>query len=85
MKWISVKDSLPSLYDYVLVFEVPNSCPSVISVARYTGKEWEHLYGGIGCYMDIQWEIDSEKITHWMELPWPPVIPEPPDQVGITI
>ncbi len=80
MKWISVKDKLPSSWEYVLVCEVAKCGPSVISVACHAKIQWNHLYGEEGCYEDKECVIDMENITHWMPLPWPPVIPYPSDQ-----
>ncbi len=72
MKWISVEDSLPAYYDYVLVYaKMPGTgepCP--ISIARYIPEDcWEMLYDEQGAYMDMSYEISNDTITHWMTFP----------------
>lgn len=72
--WISVKDKLPEMYEYVLVFaQMPGTnepCP--ISIARYDSKKWEFFNddsnNACACG-DLTWNIESEEITHWMPLP----------------
>lgn len=78
VQWISVKERLPELYDYVLVFADYQGCsePRPISIARLNPDEvWDFLHeyddgGGKGVYMDLEYPICcGEDITHWMPLP----------------
>jgi hypothetical protein len=79
MEWIKVTDYLPELFDYVLVYAkfkgTNEPCP--ISIARYNEKEWEFVNSSpwmpnYGAYMDIEYPMDHDDITHWMPLPKPP-------------
>jgi hypothetical protein len=63
MKWINVKDELPSNYQTVLTYGSPNyggyhirQCSYSDGIFRFSDSEREHK--GI--------------ITHWMPLPKPP-------------
>jgi len=77
-EWINIKIKLPDLYEYVLVLANNQGTdePKPISIARietYNGnwKFFNHspCMPDFGVYMDIEYDIDSEKITHWMPLP----------------
>ncbi len=76
-QWICVEDRLPELYDYVLVFADNQGTnePKPISIARmYNEEKWEFIaqspcMPNYGAYMDIEYDIDSDNITHWMPLP----------------
>ena len=77
MEWISVEDSLPEEYVYVLVFaKSPGTnepCP--IGIARHNGQQWESLMENwIGAWSDICWDYRPEHITHWIPLPSPPKV-----------
>ena len=76
-KWISVKDRLPELYNFVLVlanFQGTGE-PKPCCIARLEeDKKWDfsnhiHLYPNYGAWQDIEYEICSDDITHWMTLP----------------
>jgi hypothetical protein len=83
MEWISVEDRLPEIYDFVLVFADKKGTnePRPIGIARivinhsegHRYSDWE-LLGDVdqGAYQDMQYEIYSSEITHWMNLPSPP-------------
>ncbi len=80
-KWISVKERLPDFYDYVLVLaDNPGTNePKPISIARVRiqDEKWEFCEGKdpewvYGAYMDIEYSIEKNDITHWMPLPQPP-------------
>ncbi len=78
MEWISVKDRLPELYDFVLVLaDNPGTNePKPIAISRLKMCGWEFLHTNDmwthGVYMDITYNIDLDDITHWMHLPSPP-------------
>lgn len=79
MEWIRVKDRLPEIYDFVLVFSnnPGTNEPRPIAIARYNSENWEFLgHSGLdwacGAYQDIEYHIDGLDITHWMPLPEPP-------------
>jgi len=79
MKWISVKDKLPTDFerpchhDPVLIFanNIFGYGP-VYGIAKYDDNKWEIL-GDAGAY-DCEgfYELKSEDVTHWMELPIAP-------------
>jgi len=79
MNWIKVDESLPDIYDFVLVCadnEGTNE-PKPITIARYDGEKWEFidktpLIQTTGAHMDIEYSIDIDDITHWMKLPLMP-------------
>jgi hypothetical protein len=78
MNWISVKDKLPDLYDFVLTYsQMPGTGePSPITIARWNSEKWETLCddeenNACACG-DLFWATDSTEITHWMPLPKPP-------------
>ncbi len=78
-KWISVKDRKPQLYDFVFVLADNHGTgePKPISIARLfdndNGDKWDFLGNlKVGAYMDIEYDMESEDITHWMRLPKPP-------------
>lgn len=79
MKWINVKDSLPTnLYDWCLVTSkrkgTNESWP--ITFARYDGNEWDFFYTDD---TEIQCPVKSDysstmgigEITHWLYLEEP--------------
>lgn len=75
MNWISVKDSLPSLHEDVLVFVEGisyNSGPyKSIDISNLT-----ELYGEGFKVEGIEWNCTmscKEVVTHWMPLPEPPI------------
>jgi len=76
-EWISVKDRLPYLYDFVLVFADNKGTnePRPVAIARLVHEYdvWE-LLGNlcVGAYHDIEYSMDRWEITHWMPLPPPP-------------
>ena len=59
LKWISVKDSLPDFYDYVLLHHISG----VVSIG--------YLYYQFGKLGFIN-EDDRGLVTHWMPLPEAP-------------
>lgn len=74
MKWISLKHKLPPLYDFVLVHanNLGTGEPKPIAIARKVRDDgpWDFL-GGLesGAWMDIEYDLTSDDITHWMEMP----------------
>lgn len=79
MEWISVKDKLPELYDFVMVFanNLGTNEPKPMSIGRWDGEKWEFVnhaspMPNYGAYMDIEYLMDSDDVTHWMPLPNPP-------------
>lgn len=56
MKWISVKDKLPELFELVIVCQI-----YAVFTARYIGDEWE---SGNGLLIQAP--------EHWMPLPKTP-------------
>lgn len=82
-EWISVKDRLPIVYDFVLVCanNRGTSEPRPMSIARihtyldgyvwdflgHTGENWHQ-----GAYLDIEYGMESDNVTHWTPLPKPP-------------
>lgn len=79
MGWINAKDRLPDLYNFVLVFANNQGTdePKPFSIARWNGTEWEFINHDIlmpnyGAWMDIEYDMDSDDITHWMPLPEAP-------------
>lgn len=77
--WISVKDRLPEPYDFVLVFADNEGTgePRPMSIARWEKGSWGFvnntpLMCNQGAWMDIEYDMDSDDVTHWMPLPLPP-------------
>lgn len=83
-EWIKCSDQMPELYDFVLVcasFQGTGE-PKPIQIARRCnlgGNEegWEFcneapLVGVQGAWMDIEYGMDVDDITHWATLPLPP-------------
>lgn len=63
MEWISVKDRLPSEYEFALVYrtgEYVNKEDCVRLEAHIKNGRWED-----------DW-IPNTRVTHWMTLPTPP-------------
>ena len=77
MNWINVKDRLPDVYDFVLVLADNQGTgePKPINIARLDNhKNWEFCNKApgmphYGAYMDIEYPMDIDHITHWAELP----------------
>jgi len=77
MEWISVKDRLPDIYDFALVFADNKGTnePRPIAIARIVSEHgiWDLLgYLEVGAYLDIEYSMNRFDITHWMPLPEPP-------------
>jgi Protein of unknown function (DUF551) len=76
-EWIPVTRSLPNQYDFVLVLADNQGTnePKPIAIARINSyRTWEFLdkaslISASGAYMDIEYDIDYDDITHWMPLP----------------
>lgn len=78
-KWISVKNRLPEMYTFVLVFanNPGTDEPKPVSLARYNGNIWEFVnhspcMPNYGSWKDIEYNLDSDDVTHWMPLPETP-------------
>lgn len=73
-EWISVKDKLPALYDFVLVFADNKGTnePRPLAIARLVSEHgiWD-LLGNleVGAYTDMEYDMNRFDITHWMPLP----------------
>ena len=71
-EWIKCCDRLPELFDFVLVFADNKGTgePKPISIARWEGDKWIFL-GTLeeGAWMDIEYSMETEDITHWMKFP----------------
>ena len=65
-EWVSVKDRLPEENKDVLVFTELGK----MAVAFYEGGIYWYLY--IGDNGEGGYELNGEKITHWVQLPKPP-------------
>lgn len=79
MGWIKCSDRMPELYDFVLVFADNKGTgePKPMSIARFDGDGWCFInenkrFGSMGAWMDIEYHMDGNDITHWMPLPKPP-------------
>ena len=79
--WIDCNSQLPEIYDFVLVCANNKGTgePKPISIARLdNSKTWEFCnedpYSTYcqGAYMDIEYCMLINDITHWMPLPKPP-------------
>jgi hypothetical protein len=57
--WTSVKESLPD--DALTVLIVTPDCDEPVTVGYIDGETWSNGYG------------ESVSVTHWMELPEPPL------------
>lgn len=81
MKWIKISDRLPDFYDFVLVLadNLGTNEPKPISIARIDKNGfWEFcnkapLMPNYGAWMDIEYPMDMDDITHWMQLPKMPM------------
>ncbi len=76
MEWIDVNERLPPIYDYVLVCANNSGTnePKPICIARHNMSKWEFinaapLMPSYGAYMDIEYPMDSDDVTHWKPLP----------------
>lgn len=74
MEWICVKDRLPNLYDFVIVFADNQGTnePRPIAIARIVSEHgiWDMLDNlEVGAYQDIEYGMDACDITHWIPLP----------------
>lgn len=75
--WLKCTVSMPEIYDYVLVFADNKGTgePRPISIARlYDQGKWEFcnkapVMPNYGAYMDMEYPMDVDDITHWMPLP----------------
>ena len=83
-EWIKCSERLPNLYDFVLVcanFQGTGE-PKPIQIARRSGgwadnECWEFVNtiqrnNVTGAWMDIEYPMNMDDITHWMPLPEPP-------------
>lgn len=74
--WIKCTDRLPDIYDFVLVFADNQGTnePKPFSIARHNDDKWEFInhtapMPNYGAYMDMEYNMDSDDVTHWMPLP----------------
>lgn len=81
MEWISVKDRLPDLYQWVLVTNSPTGTnePRCINIWRWEGEDlgWNGLYtphANSPTYYDIISDMFYDEVSHWMPLPKPPKV-----------
>ena len=59
-EWISVKEKMPTEYEYVLIFDGGDiQIDSLVDDQEKPGLIWEYNF-------------DNPGITHWMPLPEPP-------------
>ena len=65
-KWISVKDKLPSEYQWVLIYYKGEM--QVGRIEDYVGGRSDWWWGNDNYYTSVE----SGKVTHWAELPHPP-------------
>lgn len=79
-EWISVKDRLPRIYDFVLVLANNKGTnePKPMSIARWDHHRWEFInhnppMPNYGAYMDMEYNMDCDDITHWAYLPNVPI------------
>ncbi len=80
MEWISVKDLEPELYTFVLVFANNQGTnePKPIAIARIDARgKWNFsnhspVFPNYGAWQEIEYNMDSDDVTHWMPLPEPP-------------
>lgn len=76
MNWISVSQKMPPTYEIVLVrgeHGEDSQEPVGIAMAQWDGKEWVLLIdigSNAAAHRDIWWQIETEEITHWIQLPW---------------
>lgn len=75
-EWIDCNDKMPLIYDYVLVFANNQGTnePKPMMIARWNSHKWEFVNDSLlmpsnGAWMDIEYPIDSDNVTHWMPLP----------------
>ena len=77
MEWIKCSEKLPELYAYVLVLADNKGTgePKPISIAMLDNENnWDFVnhtktMSNYGVWMDIEYVMDEEDITHWMLLP----------------
>ncbi len=67
-KWISVNDRLPENRKVVLIFWIHNSIERITSGSYHTGYSYNYWQHGNATQL---------KVTHWMELPPPPIQTKP--------
>jgi hypothetical protein len=80
MIWKECKNEFPCIYDFVLVCTKNKGTnePKPISIARIdANNQWEFCNEEpcmpcYGAYMDIEYPMNIDEITHWMPLPNPP-------------
>lgn len=79
MNWIKCSDKMPELYIYVLVFADNKVLGDIkpYCIARWNGDRWgfvnaDPLETCCGAWVDIEYPMDTDDVTHWMPLPKPP-------------
>jgi len=69
MIWNCASSTKPEVYEYVLVYaEMPGDEPSPVTIGRWDGERWDCFDEAVACG-DLNWHLDPEDITDWMELP----------------
>lgn len=70
-EWISVEDQVPDYTAPVLLFvDLGNDCDPIITTGYYDHRAEKYVLfddGGQDC---------GDEVTHWMELPEPPLLPK---------
>lgn len=61
-EWISVKDRLPRIGEFCLVYTPNRSIGEFVGYIEDDGN-WQFYIGGEGRSLDVSW------VTHWMPLP----------------
>lgn len=79
MDWIKCSERMPDKYMFVLVFaDNKGTCePKPYCIARWEVDIWgfvnaDPLETSYGAWVDIEYPINSNNVTHWMPLPKPP-------------
>jgi Protein of unknown function (DUF551) len=77
--WIKCNDKFPDPYVFVLVFANNKGTgeSKAFSIARWDGNKWKFInhsppMPNYGAWLDIEYNMDSEHVTHWMRLPKTP-------------
>lgn len=69
MKWISIKDRLPSNgYDIVLVYDRRYGCRESVGIACYGKDGWDILDNEDSFYCEGAC-CSKDHVTHWMPVP----------------